>query len=33
MTVDVDPVALSLGGFAIHWYGLIATSRSSEVMT
>lgn len=24
MTIDIDPVALSIGGFALRWYGLIA---------
>jgi phosphatidylglycerol:prolipoprotein diacylglycerol transferase len=28
MTIDVDPVALSLGGFAIRWYGLIAVAAA-----
>lgn len=28
MTIDVDPVALSLGGFAVRWYGLIAIAAA-----
>ena len=28
MTVAVDPVAWSLGGFAIRWYGLIAVAAA-----
>jgi phosphatidylglycerol:prolipoprotein diacylglycerol transferase len=29
MTVDIDPVAFSIGGFAIRWYGLFAAGAAA----
>jgi phosphatidylglycerol---prolipoprotein diacylglyceryl transferase len=32
MTVDVDPVALSLGGISIRWYGILAVAAAGVAL-